>query len=129
MWVVPPPSLGVVKASQDLIILQNIINILLWWRYYVKTNRKRETAFVASGLSLEQRNRLSKIAGELDLTDRGMCIPSHCCRVYRLNRPQKTLIFATPVELVKGALPALQMPLKNDRCRHFATLERGEVTL
>ncbi|BEJ11159.1 hypothetical protein CspHIS471_0105810 [Cutaneotrichosporon sp. HIS471] len=48
----------------------NTVNFGVWWWYYWSTNRKRERAFVASGVSMEQRELENRIAGETDLTDR-----------------------------------------------------------
>ena len=47
----------------------NTINISAWWAYYIWVNRKREAAFVASGMSMEERDHLNKLAGETDITD------------------------------------------------------------
>lgn len=47
----------------------NILNFLGWWYYYVRVNKKRDQAFLASGLTLEQREHENRIAGETDLTD------------------------------------------------------------
>jgi ACS family allantoate permease-like MFS transporter len=49
----------------------NTVNICCWWCYYYFTNKKRERAFVASGLSMEERLHLNKLAGETDVTDMG----------------------------------------------------------
>ncbi|WVQ82812.1 hypothetical protein IAT38_004944 [Cryptococcus sp. DSM 104549] len=40
-----------------------------WWLYYVRENRRREAAFVASGMSMEEREYQNKLAGEMDVTD------------------------------------------------------------
>jgi hypothetical protein len=48
----------------------NVVNFGCWWYYYWSTNRKRERAFIASGISQEQREHENRIAGETDLTDR-----------------------------------------------------------
>lgn len=47
----------------------NTVNISCWWTYYIWTNKKREAAFVASGMSFEERDHLNKLAGETDVTD------------------------------------------------------------
>ncbi|ORY31768.1 CNF01220-like protein [Naematelia encephala] len=47
-----------------------VVNMVFWWKYYVSENQKREAAFIASGMSLEEREYLNKVAGESDLTDR-----------------------------------------------------------
>jgi hypothetical protein len=47
----------------------NTVNISCWWAYYLYANKKREAAFVASGMSMEERDHLNKLAGETDVTD------------------------------------------------------------
>ncbi|GMK54676.1 hypothetical protein CspeluHIS016_0112620 [Cutaneotrichosporon spelunceum] len=53
-----------------IMIAVNTVNFGLWWYYYWSTNRKRDRAFLDSGLSIEQREVENRIAGETDLTDR-----------------------------------------------------------
>lgn len=53
-----------------IVMAVNVVNFAGWWWYYWRTNRKRERAFVASGITLEQRELENRIAGETDLTDR-----------------------------------------------------------
>lgn len=50
-------------------IAVNVVNFLFWWQYYVSENRRREAAFVASGLSAEERGAQNRANGENDLTD------------------------------------------------------------
>ncbi|CAD6570477.1 MAG: hypothetical protein TREMPRED_005860 [Tremellales sp. Tagirdzhanova-0007] len=52
-----------------IVMAANTINISAWWAYYLWANRKREAAFVASGMSMEERDHLNKLAGETDITD------------------------------------------------------------
>lgn len=40
-----------------------------WWVYYEWTNRRRERAFIASGMTKEEQAFQRKLAGEADLTD------------------------------------------------------------
>lgn len=47
----------------------NIINVIFWWWYYKRTNKKREAVFIESGMDKEERERETRIAGEMDLTD------------------------------------------------------------
>ncbi|KAL7425033.1 hypothetical protein Q5752_000721 [Cryptotrichosporon argae] len=53
-----------------IVMSVNVLNISAWWFYYSRENRKREAAFVASGMSVEEREYQSKLAGETDMTDR-----------------------------------------------------------
>jgi hypothetical protein len=43
--------------------------IVAWWMYYVRVNRQRDAAFIASGMSMEEKDHLNKLAGETDGTD------------------------------------------------------------
>ncbi|TXT12814.1 hypothetical protein VHUM_01215 [Vanrija humicola] len=53
-----------------IVMAVNAVNLSLWWRYYVTTNRAREAAFQASGLTEEDRAHETRIAGETDMTDK-----------------------------------------------------------
>lgn len=48
----------------------NAGNLAAWWWYYKRTNRRRERQFIESGMTEEARAHESRLAGELDLTDR-----------------------------------------------------------
>jgi hypothetical protein len=48
----------------------NAVNLACWWWYYTRTNARREAEFQASGMTEEVRAHESRLAGELDLTDR-----------------------------------------------------------
>jgi hypothetical protein len=48
----------------------NLLNFSAWWWYYTWANRKREAAFLASGVSEDQKELENRVAGETDLTDR-----------------------------------------------------------
>jgi ACS family allantoate permease-like MFS transporter len=52
-----------------IVMAVNTVNISCWWAYYLYTNKKREAAFIASGMSMEERDHLNKLAGETDVTD------------------------------------------------------------
>jgi len=54
-----------------IVMAVNTVNICCWWTYYYLTNKKRERAFLASGMSMEERDHLNKLAGETDVTDMG----------------------------------------------------------
>lgn len=56
-------------VSCAAIMLLNCVNLVGWWHYYVRTNRKREAAFVVSGLTEEEREHANRVAGETDITD------------------------------------------------------------
>lgn len=53
-----------------IIMCINACNLGAWWWYYKRTNRKREADFIASGMTEEERAHHSRLAGEMDLTDR-----------------------------------------------------------
>ena len=48
----------------------NVLNFFGWWYYYIRENKRREEAFIASGLSMEERERQNRLNGEMDLTDK-----------------------------------------------------------
>lgn len=52
------------------VMLVNVLLMLCWLGYYIWENRRRERAFLASGLTMEEREYQSKLAGETDMTDR-----------------------------------------------------------
>ncbi|CAK9786196.1 hypothetical protein CC85DRAFT_271311 [Cutaneotrichosporon oleaginosum] len=53
-----------------IVMAVNVVNFAAWWYYYWSTNRKRERAFIASGITMERREHENRLAGETDLTDR-----------------------------------------------------------
>lgn len=57
-----------------IVMAVNAVNLALWWRYYVTTNRTREAAFKDSGLSDEDRAHETRIAGETDMTDKQVSV-------------------------------------------------------
>ncbi|WWD18290.1 hypothetical protein CI109_102740 [Kwoniella shandongensis] len=57
-------------TASAIIMGADCILLSVWYLYYVRENKKREAAFVASGMSNEEREHLNKLAGELDQTDR-----------------------------------------------------------
>lgn len=46
-----------------------IVNTGLWWIHYARQNKKRNREAAASGISEEERQHQSWLAGESDLTD------------------------------------------------------------
>lgn len=52
-----------------VVMAVNTANLILWWWYYVRTNRRRELEFQASGLTMEDREHANRVAGETDVTD------------------------------------------------------------
>lgn len=52
-----------------IIMMANCVLMCTWWWYYARVNRKRERDFLASGMSLEERDYQLKLAGEQDMTD------------------------------------------------------------
>lgn len=58
-------GLSIAAACMFLCILLTIY----WWWYYIKENKRRDHEFEASGLSIEEREHLNRVAGETDMTD------------------------------------------------------------
>ncbi|BEJ08170.1 hypothetical protein CcaverHIS641_0502550 [Cutaneotrichosporon cavernicola] len=56
--------------SCGAVMCLNAINLACWWMYYTRTNARREAQFLALGITEETRAHESRLAGELDLTDR-----------------------------------------------------------
>lgn len=56
--------------SCGAVMCLNAANLAAWWWYYKRVNRRREEAFLASGMTEEMRAHETRLAGELDLTDR-----------------------------------------------------------
>jgi hypothetical protein len=56
--------------SCGAVMCLNAVNLACWWWYYTRTNARREAEFQASGMTEEVRAHESRLAGELDLTDR-----------------------------------------------------------
>ncbi|WVF69378.1 hypothetical protein IAT40_004154 [Kwoniella sp. CBS 6097] len=57
-------------TANAIVMAINAAILFLWWGYYVRENRKRDAAFIASGMTMEERDYLNKVAGETDVTDR-----------------------------------------------------------
>ncbi|TXT04784.1 hypothetical protein VHUM_04052 [Vanrija humicola] len=50
-------------------MLFSTVNLGHWWWYLWWQNKKRDEAFAASGMTLEEREHLNRVAGENDVTD------------------------------------------------------------
>ncbi|CAK9781993.1 hypothetical protein CC85DRAFT_288406 [Cutaneotrichosporon oleaginosum] len=56
--------------SCGAVMCLNALNLGCWWWYYARTNARRDAEALASGISAETQALESRLAGELDLTDR-----------------------------------------------------------
>lgn len=54
----------------SIFLLVNSTNLVVWWMYLRRENKKRDAECEASGISVEEREQLNKQAGADDVTDR-----------------------------------------------------------
>ncbi|WWD04633.1 hypothetical protein V865_002704 [Kwoniella europaea PYCC6329] len=57
-------------TGNAIVMAINALILLSWWMYLQRENKKRDQAYEASGLSMEEREYQNKVAGETDVTDR-----------------------------------------------------------
>lgn len=50
-------------------MLFSTVNLGHWWWYLWWQNKKRDQEFAASGMTIEEREHLNRVAGENDVTD------------------------------------------------------------
>ncbi|KAK8858401.1 hypothetical protein IAR55_002628 [Kwoniella newhampshirensis] len=57
-------------TANAIVLGMEVIVLACWYAYYMWENKRRDAAFIASGVSMEEREFQNKLAGETDVTDR-----------------------------------------------------------